>query len=653
MKTVAFNGSSGQMIKGVVLTNFMSYENSYVPLEPGLNLICGPNGAGKSSILLAISVVLGQAYTERSRRLSDLIKWGREEARITLILDNAGAKKPFPQFHTDLVTVTRVLKQNGTYYYLLQNKPAPKSTITDVFRTLGLNPDNILVIMHQFMVGRFAAVTPQDKLKMLEEAVGFQSYREDVLDARRRLESVMSEEHSLAQVLESTKETHDFWRREYDRFLQKRQLELKLESLNRELLWSRIQKRREALQRIELRIESKTKAYEAIENRIQELAESKKKRQAKFDEINLSRVELEDRRVELTREITTHELNLNWANNLLHDFQSVESELEAINPKPDLQTLWKLKQSWTATAEESRKRLERTKERIAALTAKIADASGRLEDALSRLIDTNVEYEVSGFKRKLLAEEIADLQAQLRMAKEELDPLVASAEKSGPPIETPRKIFDVTLEIGAVEEQLKPLASISADVEQMYSSYAKVYEELRQRADQVARNREEVLTELDRRLAKWRDVLSVFLEELTARYNEILQTVGGTGAVRIVSSRDIEKCGLEILVGFKGNKPTALDAFTQSGGERSIALMAFLLALQQNITSPFRAIDEFDVHMDPKNRELVTQLIMASSRNLARGQYVAITPGQINVTDDSHVIVVQNVEGTSIISELK
>ena len=66
------------------------------------------------------------------------------------------------------------------------------------------------------------------------------------------------------------------------------------------------------------------------------------------------------------------------------------------------------------------------------------------------------------------------------------------------------------------------------------------------------------------------------------------------------------------MVGFKGNKPTALDAFTQSGGERSIAMMAFLLGLQQHITSPFRAIDEFDVHMDPKNRELVTQLIMSS-----------------------------------------
>ncbi len=641
------------MIKGVVLTNFMSYENSYVPLEPGLNLICGPNGAGKSSILLAVSVVLGQAYTERSKRLSDLVKWGHDEARITLILDNTGTKRPFPKFHSDLVTVTRVIKSTGTYYYLLQNKPAPKSTITDVFLSLGLNPDNILVIMHQFMVGRFAAVTAQDKLKMLEEAVGFQSYREEVLDARKRLESVASEEQSLAQVLESTKETHDYWKREYERYLQKQQLETKLEALKRELLWSRIQKKKEALTHIEARIESKTRSLQSIENKIQELADSKKKRQAKFDELNLGRIELEDSRVELVKEITRHELNIEWTTNLLQDFQSVEQEQEPTTTRPELHSLDKLKLSWRETAEESQGKLAKVKEKMTTLNEKMADTSGRLEDALTRLIDTNVEYEVSGFKRKLLTEEVADLQAQVRLAKEELDPMVASAEKAGPPIESPRKIFDIMLEIGAVEEQMKPLATLSEDVERMYSSYAKVYEELRQKADQVAMSRQEVLTELDKRLARWRDVLSAFLEKLTGRYNEILGTVGATGAIRVISSRDIEKCGLEILVGFKGNKPTALDAFTQSGGERSIAMMSFLLGLQQHITSPFRAIDEFDVHMDPKNRELVTQLIMSSAGTTMQGQYVAITPGQVNVTENSHVIVVQNVAGTSVVSELK
>ena len=636
------------MIKGVVLTNFMSYENAYIPLEPGLNLICGPNGAGKSSILLAISVVLGQAYTERSKRLSDLIKWGTEEARITVILDNSGEKRPFAHFHTDTVTLTRVLKHNGTYYYLLQNKAVPKSSVTSVFSTLGLNPDNILVIMHQFMVGRFAAVSAQDKLKMLEEAVGFQSYREEVLDARQRLESVASEEQSLAQVLESTKETHDYWKREYDRFLQKKQLQLKLDALKRELLWARIQKRKEALSHLQARIDSKSRSLQSIESKVQELAEMKKKRQTKFDELNLGRIELEGKRIEAVKEVTTSEVNLEWATNLLRDFQ--QDPVDLSNTQSDILT--KVRKSWAATVEQSQKNLARAKEKMVSLSDKMGDTSGRLEDALTRLIDTNVEYEVSGFKRKLLEEEVADLQAQVRLAREEVDPMLAQAEQSGPSPEVLRKIVDVMLEIGAVEEQMRPLSSISEDVEKVYSSYAKVYEELRQKADQVAASRQEVLTELDKRLARWRDVLTSFLEESTSRYNEILTSVGATGAIRLISSRDIEKCGIEILVGFKGNKPTPLDAFTQSGGERSIAMMAFLLALQQHITSPFRAIDEFDVHMDPKNRELVTQLIVSSSKGTREGQYVAITPGQVNVSDNSHVIVVQNVEGASVVSEL-
>jgi chromosome segregation protein len=641
------------MIKGVVLTNFMSYENSYVPLQPGLNLICGPNGAGKSSVLLAISVVLGQAYTERSKRLSDLIRWGTDEARITLILDNSGEKKPFPTYHTDLVTVTRVIKKNGTYYYLLQNKPVPKTAVTDVFESQGLNPDNILVIMHQFMVGRFAAVTPQDKLKMLEEAVGFQTYREEVLDARKRLENVVSEEQSLVQVLESTRETHDFWKREYDRYLQKRQLEAKLEALKHELLWSRIQKRRDALAHIEARIESKTRALQSIETKIQELAESKKKRQAKYDELNLGRVQLEDQRVELVKQITTAELNIEWATNLLNQFQTIQPQNPVPSAEPETKDLNKLMLSWKETTEDSQKRLERGKERMSGLSEKLVDVSGRLEDALTRLIDTNVEYEVSGFKRKLLTEEIADLQAQVRLSKEELDPMVTSAEKGGPPTASPRKTFDVMLEIGAIEEQIKPLASLSEDVEKMYASYAKVYEDLKAKADQVAISRQEVINELDKRLSRWREVLSNFLEDLTGRYAEILRAVNATGAVRLLSARDIEKCGLEILVGYKGNQPTALDAFTQSGGERSIAMMAFLLALQQHITSPFRAIDEFDVHMDPKNRESVTQLIISNAANMTEGQYLAITPGQVTVSAQSHVVVVQNIGGASLVSELK
>ncbi|TLM97924.1 hypothetical protein FDZ71_17820, partial [bacterium] len=59
----------------------MSYEYARIPFSAGMNLICGPNGSGKSSILLAISVALGQAYTDRSKKLADLIRRGKDIAR--------------------------------------------------------------------------------------------------------------------------------------------------------------------------------------------------------------------------------------------------------------------------------------------------------------------------------------------------------------------------------------------------------------------------------------------------------------------------------------------------------------------------------------------------------------------------------------------
>ena len=82
-----------------------------------------------------------------------------------------------------------------------------------------------------------------------------------------------------------------------------------------------------------------------------------------------------------------------------------------------------------------------------------------------------------------MAEEIVDLQAQVRLAREELDPMLAQTQQQvGQAPEIPRKVVEIMLEIGAVEEQIRPLSSISEDVEKMYSSYAKVYEDLQQKA---------------------------------------------------------------------------------------------------------------------------------------------------------------------------
>jgi chromosome segregation protein len=196
------------------------------------------------------------------------------------------------------------------------------------------------------------------------------------------------------------------------------------------------------------------------------------------------------------------------------------------------------------------------------------------------------------------------------------------------------------------------LADVSEDIERMYENYSKLYLELKEKARIVAENHEKALEEVKTRMESWRAVIQSLLDHVNLQYQSIMSQVQATGEVRLLNANDIETVGLEVLVGFKGSKPVPLNAHTQSGGERSTATMSFLLALQQHVRSPFRAVDEYDIHMDPKNREMIARLLIEAVRGLDV-QYLAITPSQITFANkDVNIITVQNVEGKSTIKEV-
>ncbi len=200
------------------------------------------------------------------------------------------------------------MRRGGDYGYLLLGKPVSKERIVEIFSRIGLNPNNMLIIMHQLMVGRFALISPREKLLMLEEAVGFQSYRADIMDANARLKKSLSEEESLAAVLESTQETYQYWKKEYEKYQKKKELERKLQQLQCELLWGRIEKKQTALAKLDDKIASKNKAIESMDTRIDE---DKKALQARRDAFNneLKRNhQSEKARIELERKVARPKL---------------------------------------------------------------------------------------------------------------------------------------------------------------------------------------------------------------------------------------------------------------------------------------------------------------------------------------------------------
>jgi len=637
----------------------MSYTNASVPLEPGLNLIIGPNGAGKSSILLGISVVLGQTYTERAKRLSDLIRWGEEEARVSIVLDNAGLKgvKPFPHARGDSVTLTRILKKSGDYNYLINNKPVSKTNVLEGLSNVGLNPDNMLVIMHQLMVGRFGSVTPTEKLLMLEDAVGFAAYRKEVLESSERLQKLTTEHQAMASFLEGTRETYEHWRREHERWESKKKLEQQLQDLQRELVWRKIIRKEASQKRLDDRVarvrddlaDAKTE-HEVSDKRSQETTRRLLELNAEIEKFRGEQLNLEHQRgfraaatkwIERTKEILKLTSKLN------------------INPNPSEVSVNADVRRAIVEIDEEARQLSRSStlenEQSSNLRKSILDLTSELNKNMDTLVESKVKREVNSFKIAAMDEQIRELETQIRLGFEELHPLQAQASQLGPRFDTPREFQTISVDIATVEDRLKPLAHLSEDVEKLYRNYAGIYEDLKKKAEVVELNRGEVLHDLRERLEKWRAIMGKLFGELSIRYDSLLAEVGAKGRIVLKPAKEIEKSGLELYAGFKGNDPVSLDSLAPSGGERTVAIIAFLLSLQQYVESPFRAIDEFDVHMDPKNRETVTKLIYAAATSSGPSEYIAITPGEVALPDgqDVHVVVVQNVEGASVVKELK
>jgi len=678
------------LIREIILENFMSYEYARIPLKPGINIICGPNGAGKSSILVGISVALGQSYTERSKKLSDLIRRGKDIGRVTLVLDNSrrSGRRPVQRIRKDQIYLTRVLRRDGKYWFEIDNVHATKADVVRLLSRFNVDPENMLIIMHQDMAEQFVVLSPQEKLRLIEAAVGLESYRRNVLEARKKLSRILSQEESLKKMLESAEQTLTYWREQYDRYQQKQQLLLKRRFLERELAWAEVARIEEDYSNIQNKLSSKRIDFERITEEIklsedevnhlyEELKDAKSKWQRSFEE-----------RLSLEREKAKHEFNVQNAVGLSNDIQilvesgrqRIEEFLESARlmegalrssysgPLGDqasrIISVAKEMNDWSQTLsskikglqesiKESNQKLMTLEAQLSEVKDKMQKAAEAVENLNSGILEKRISLAILEYRRKEIEAEIHEIERNLKSLEARIAEATSRAEERGPRIATLRSPEEILDEIRMIDGRIAAMADIPGDVERMYESYSKLYLELQEKARLAAENREKALAEIERRMIAWRNLIRDLLSSVSSQYQKILSQAAGTGYVRLINDHDIEAAGIEIQVGFKGARPVSLNIYSQSGGERSTAVMAFLLALQQHIQSPFRAIDEYDVHMDPRNREIIANLLISAVKEGAI-QYLAITPNQMYFEGkDVHMITVQNIEGTSRIMEVK
>jgi len=651
-------------VKEIVLENFMSYEYAKIPLKVGLNVVCGPNGAGKSSILLALSVALGQAYTERSKRLSDLIRRGKENARVTLLFDNSPGKdgrRPIPSSDSDLFRLSRYLRKNGEYWFEADYRGISKGELSRLLDSFGINPDNMLIIMHQNMVEEFSVVSPQQKLLMVEEAVGFQPYRQRIMEAQQRLMGLLSEETSIASLLGSAEQTLAYWKEQYDRYLRKKELLQKKSQLERELAWAQVVKLEKSLEAVMEEEERKRRRLIRIRENAEKTKKEGKELQHDIGKLRFERNQSLFTLIGCEKEKAGNEIYTKLSGEFSERMESLQAMLDRLENSSGrsegdgyraVREKMEEIQSWLEEIQShSRASMVKMKElnsKISLLQKSLSSLEQELDSLQEMYVEKRVREALLNYQGEELEDQLRQLGREEDRLKEELETLASQAREIGPRVETHRLPQEISDEIKTLTAHLVSLADVNPETEKIYRKYQRVYEELKQKSEVLAENRAKMLEEVDVRKKAWRKVLENFLAELNQTYRQFLSTIGALGNVKLVNAEDVETAGLELYVGFHGTAPTPLDAYTQSGGERTTAIMAFLLALQRYVKSPIRAVDEFDIHMDPRNRETVSKLIAQTVGEQEQAQYIIITPWHLPIFDqEAHLIIVQNVAGRS------
>ncbi|XP_068454351.1 structural maintenance of chromosomes protein 5 [Clinocottus analis] len=147
---------------------------------------------------------------------------------------------------------------------------------------------------------------------------------------------------------------------------------------------------------------------------------------------------------------------------------------------------------------------------------------------------------------------------------------------------------------------------------------------------------------------RWLNPLKQLVEQINDKFSDFFRSMQCAGEVDLHSENEEEydKYGIRIRVKFHSSTQLhELTAYHQSGGERSVSTMLYLMALQELNRCPFRVVDEINQGMDPVNERRVFDIVVRTACKETTSQYFFITPKllqNLQYADEMTVLCVHN-----------
>lgn len=160
--------------------------------------------------------------------------------------------------------------------------------------------------------------------------------------------------------------------------------------------------------------------------------------------------------------------------------------------------------------------------------------------------------------------------------------------------------------------------------EQLKASVA----QLKARLDDADRLRHETEDAMEARLADWVASVRALIRSIDTHFAGFFRSMDCTGEVELIEAgHDLAAYGIAIKVSFHAGQPLqALSKERQSGGERAVSTILYLIAMQEHSPAPFRIVDEINQGMDPKYERCILERVIERATRPNAPQSFYVTP---------------------------
>lgn len=271
------------VFRSIRLVNFVIHRDTTIRLDASpVVLITGSNGSGKTLILDALLYAIG-VESRRVQRQRNAAFIGRFEkyAEVVLELNNyqlSGRRiltspdsSMAKLLNRDIVSIRlRIHPSNRVSYWLngqrsLNGSQITRTDIRKLFQAAGLFGDSPLAITEAETLDHFASQSPKRKFETLLNETGLRNWMEKLEEARLLVLQAKANVKPLEYRIRHEEQRLQVLKTAYEAFLQKQQLQERMQVLDNEAAWAEVAYREELAEQLQTQI-SNQEALLATEN---------------------------------------------------------------------------------------------------------------------------------------------------------------------------------------------------------------------------------------------------------------------------------------------------------------------------------------------------------------------------------------------------